>query len=116
MTTYNWKISELSRAVADGFVVKVRYEVEAIDGEYSASLHDAVTYDQANSALKISETPRDQFVPFDQLTEQIVIGWVKDTITQYGVASVETKLFQMIQAKKHPEVITGLPWGVQTPS
>jgi len=110
MTTYNWKVSELSRVAADGFVVKVRYEVEAIDGEHSASVHDVVTYNQADSALRISETPGAQLIPFDQLTEQIVIGWVKDTITQYGVASVEATLAQMIEAKKHPTVVTGLPW------
>lgn len=110
MTTYNWQISQLSRVVADGFVIKVRYEVTATDGEHSASVHDVVTYDQANSALKISETPGAQLVPFDQLTEQVVVGWVKDTITQYGVSSIEASLKQMIEAKKSPKVINGLPW------
>ena len=110
MTTYNWKVSELSRVVADGFVVKVRYEVEAIDGEHSASVHDVVTYNQADSALKISETPGAQLIPFDQLTEQVVIGWVKETVTEYGVASIEAALSKSIEAKKHPTVVTGLPW------
>jgi hypothetical protein len=110
MTTYNWKVSELSRAVADGFVVKVRYEVEATDGEHSASVHDVVTYDQANSALRISETPGAQLIPFEQLTEQVVIGWVKETVTEYGVASIEASLSKSIEAKKHPAVVNGLPW------
>ena len=110
MTTYNWKVSELSRVAADGFVVKVRYEVEAIDGEHSASIHDVVTYDQETSALKMSETPGAQLVPFDQLTEALVIGWVKETVTQYGVASIEASLARMIEEKKQPKIVNGLPW------
>jgi sporulation protein YlmC with PRC-barrel domain len=110
MTTYNWKILDLSRIVLNGFVTKVRYEVIATDGEYLASVQDVVTYDQATSASKISETPGAQFMPFDQLTENLVIEWVKETVTQYGVASIEASLAQMIEEKKHPKIVNGLPW------
>jgi hypothetical protein len=64
---YTWTIAQLERNTADDFVTIVHYRVTAVDGEYTASTYGTVGYTQE------SET----FIPFANLTEATVIGWVK---------------------------------------
>lgn len=97
MTNYFWTIQQMDRLTADGFVVTVHYNVSATDGTYSASTYGTCGYTQE------SET----FVPYDQLTETMVVGWVQ---TSLGKDTVEASLQSQIDAQKHPVQESGLPW------
>jgi hypothetical protein len=44
------------------------------------------------------------------LTEEIVIGWVKDKFGEEKVTEIETALQAQIDEKKQPSSATGLPW------
>jgi hypothetical protein len=57
----------LSVKQSDDFVTIVHYRVTAVDGDYTASTYGTVGYTQE------SET----FIPFADLTEATVVGWVK---------------------------------------
>ena len=99
MTTYLWTIQQMDRLTADGFVVTVHYNVSATDGTHSASTYGTISY---------QKQPGETFVPYDQLTEEIVVGWVKESL---GEATVEASLQSQIDAQINPVQQSGLPWG-----
>jgi hypothetical protein len=94
---YTWTIAQLERKTSDGFVITVHYRVTAVDGEYTASTYGTVGYTQE------SET----FIPFADLTEATVVGWVKDSL---GEETVQEALASQIEAEKFPTQISGMPW------
>ena len=98
MTTYAWTIQQMDRLTSDGFVVTVHYNVSAVDGDYSASTYGTVGY---------TEQPGEQYTPYDQLTEQQVVGWVQESL---GKDTVEASLDSQIEAQKNPVQEPGMPW------
>ena len=55
------------------------------------------------------------FIPFEELTEAIVLEWVKTTVGEEKITeietSMETRLEERIEKKTNPEFLTGTPWG-----
>ena len=94
---YTWTIAQLERNTADDFVVTVHYRVTAVDDTYTASTYGTVGYTQE------SET----FIPFADLTEATVVGWVKESL---GEDTVEAALASQIEAQKAPVTVAGMPW------
>jgi hypothetical protein len=94
---FNWVVAQLERQASDDFVTIVHYRVTAIDGEYTASTYGTVGYTQE------SET----FIPFADLTEATVVGWVKESL---GEDTVQDALASQIEAQKAPASIAGMPW------
>jgi len=97
MTTFNWTIQQMDRLTAEGFVVTVHYNVYATDGTYSASTYGTCGYTQESST----------FIPYDDLTQAIVVGWVQESL---GKDTVEASLQAQIDALKNPVQESGLPW------
>jgi len=93
---FTWNVVQMDRLTSDGFVVTVHYTVNAVDGEFTASTYGTVGY-----------TEEGAFTPYSQLTEAVVVGWVKDSL---GQATVEEALAAQIEAQKNPVQETGLPW------
>ena len=98
MISYNWQINQMDRLTSDGFVVTVHYTVTAQEGEYTASTYGTVGY---------SEQPGESYTPYDQLTQEMAIGWVQ---TSLGKDTVESSLVSQIEAQKQPKQVSGLPW------
>ena len=98
MIVYNWQINQMDRLTADGFVVTVHYNVTATDGDYSANTYGTVGY---------TEEARKSYIPYDQLTKDKVVAWVKDSL---GQETVESGLASQINALKNPVQESGLPW------
>ena len=98
MTTYNWSIVNMDRLTADGFVVTVHYNVSATDGTYNASTYGTVGY---------TEQPGETYVPYADLTQEMVVGWVQ---TSLGKDTVEGSLQSQIDAQKNPVQESGTPW------
>lgn len=97
-TAFNWAIVNMDRLTADGFVVTVHYNVSATDGTYNASTYGTVGY---------TEQPGETYVPYDQLTQEMVVGWVQ---TSLGKDTVEASLQSQIDAQKNPVQESGTPW------
>jgi hypothetical protein len=86
------------------YVVNVLWELTGVDGVYTATLG-------GNTVFSSSQTSN--FIPYDQLTNEIVIGWVQNALGADGVASYEATVQGQINAKMNPPVspqITPLPW------
>jgi hypothetical protein len=94
---FTWNVVQMDRLTSDGFVVTVHYTVNAVDGDYTASTYGTVGYTQEEGNI----------IPFESLTPEIVIGWVKDSL---GEDAVEEALAAQIEAQKNPVQLSGLPW------
>ena len=101
MSTKNtWKIAGLERETKDGYVFQAHYTVDANDGTYSAGAYGSV-------GLERPET----LVPYADLTEEQVVGWVKTAIGgDDKVAEVEAALQKQLDEQKAPTKATGTPW------
>ena len=94
-----WKIANLERNAADDGVVVAHWRCTAEDGEYTASSYGTVSFTPDPTA--------EGFVPFDELTEATVIGWVQAELEQ---DAIEARLAAQIEEAKAPAVIAGVPW------
>ena len=86
MTTYTWAVTALYTETIAGeqnYVVIANYEVVGVDDTYSASLSNIARFNTE------SVTP---FVPYADLTEAIVIGWIQDELGETGVSNLEVLL------------------------
>ena len=98
-TTFTWAIANLERETADGFVYTAHYTVNAEDGTYSAGAYGSIGLERPES-----------LIPFDDLTEEMVVGWVKDKLGEEKVAEVEVALQSQLDEKHAPTKAAGVPW------
>ena len=94
-----WTISNLERNVADGGVTVAHWRVSEVDGDYSASTYGTVGFTPDASA--------DDFVAYDDLTEEVVLGWVWESVNQ---EDTEAALTANIEGQKNPVSADGMPW------
>jgi len=95
-----WEIAQLERETADGYVYTAHYTVDANDGTYSAGAYGSIGL----------ERPEGEMIPFSELTEELVVGWVKDKLGAEAVANVETALQAQLDEQRAPSKAQGLPW------
>jgi len=100
-TVYEWNIANLERHTADGVVFTVHYTVSADDSVYSSS---------AYGSLGLEAPEPDSMIPFDNLTKEIVVGWVKDKFGDEKVAEIEAALQTQLDEKHAPSKAAGVPW------
>ena len=92
---YKWSVNKVTVA-EDNLVVQVDCTVNATDGDNTAS------------AAYICDLVRgDEFVPFDQLTEEQVLAWCFPTVKDEGEAQVAGQIARQL-AQKAAE--PALPW------
>lgn len=107
MTTYNWAVTALyteTVATEQDYVVIANYTVIGVDGEYTASLSNIARFNTA------SVSP---FIPYQDLTEDIVIGWIQADLGVDGVSNLEACIQGQIDSQINPPVVpvnTPLPW------
>ena len=94
-----WTIAQLERNADDNGVVTAHWRVSAVDGDYTASSYGTCSW--------TPEPSTEGFVPFEDLTEAMVIEWVKGSL---DVEAIEAGLTAQIEEQKAPKVIAGTPW------
>jgi hypothetical protein len=99
-TVFTWNIANLERHTADGIVYTVHYTVNANDGTYSAGAYGSLGL----------EAPESDPIPFNELTPEIVVGWVKEKFGDEKVAEIEAALQAQLDEQKAPTKATGTPW------
>jgi hypothetical protein len=100
VTVVSWKIAQLERETADGFVFTAHYTVDANDGTYNAGAYGSVGFQRPEN-----------LVPFADLTEEQVIGWTKEAIGgDEKVAEIEAALQAQLDEQRTPSKAPGLPW------
>jgi hypothetical protein len=107
MTNYIWNVTQLYTETIEGntdYVVIVIYITKGIDGEYTGSLSGTAQFSTADVTT---------FIPYEDLTEEIVIGWIKESLGENGIISVEACIQGQIDSQINPPqapVNTPLPW------
>ena len=102
MATKTWQINTLERVLADGYVKKVIYRVNGEDGTYKFRATGEVDLPKPGS-----------LVPYADLTESQVIGWVKaklDADNAGTVAAIATAVENGVNEQKTPTTGVGKPW------
>ena len=99
--TPEWNIAQLERHLSDGAVYTAHWTVNLQDQGESAGAYGSIGF---------SDPDPTNFTPYDQLTQEQVIGWVKDTLGEEQVTSIETGLATQIEQKLHPADAQGIPW------
>lgn len=82
------------------YVVNAIWQVTGVDGEYSASIQGNTQFSSQQGAV---------FVPYDQLTEAVVIGWIPADQIASAQACVQGQIDSLINPPVSPEN-TPLPW------
>ena len=94
-----WTIANLERNVADGGVTVAHWRVTEVDGDYTASAYGTVGF--------TPDADADDFVAYDRLTEEVVMGWVHAEVDQ---DATEASLTANIEGQKNPVSADGMPW------
>ena len=107
MTAYSWKITNLFTKTVDGlqdYVVTAMFEVEGVDGVFSSTIN-------GNQMFTVKECS--EFIPYANLTEQIVVEWIKEELGENGLISITACIDGQIESQKNPPVSpinTPIPW------
>lgn len=104
--TNTWAVQQLNAyPELDGqadVVFSVHWQLNGTDGTYNGSVYGSVgvTLDEGAS-----------FVPYADLTQAQVIGWVQDALGEEQVTAYEANVAQQIENQINPPVVTPpLPW------
>ena len=102
MTTFTWTINQLDRETVDGYVFTAHYSVNASDDSYSSGAYGSIGFERPET-----------LIPFSDLTEELVIGWVKEKIGgDEKVQEIEAALQAQLDEQRAPTKASGLPWQV----
>jgi len=83
-------------------VNNVHWRINADDNSYTASVYGtrAIPYDNANP-----------FTPFEDLTQDQVITWVKNIMGKEGIAEIEARIAYLLENQRNPVVyVLPSPW------
>lgn len=100
MITTSWHIANLERESSDGYVYTAHWTVSVTDGDLSAGSYGSIGL----------ERPEGELIPFDNLTEELVVSWVCDKLGEEQVASIQSSLINQIEEQKTPSKLSGVPW------
>jgi hypothetical protein len=84
------------------YVVNAIWEVTGVDGEYTASIGGNTQFNSADQ--------ENAFVPYDQLTEAVVIGWIPESQITSAQQCVQGQIDSLITPPVSPSA-QPLPWG-----
>ena len=107
-TTITWSINTLERELADGYVFTAHYSVNAVSSTLNP---EGNPYSQGAYGSVGLERPEGDLIPFENLTQDQVIGWVKEKLGgDEKVAEIEQALTDRLAEMISPSKINGVPW------
>ena len=106
MTTYTWTIDSMYTVQQPdpNYVVNVLWTLTGVDGTTTASIDGNTVFDSNQSGT---------FIPYANLTQATVIGWVQAALGEQGIANFEANVQGQINSILNPPVSpanTPLPW------
>ena len=103
MTTFTTTITNMYTVQQPDpdYVCNVLWEVTGVDGSNTASINGNTVFDSSQQS--------GPFIPYDQLTEATVVGWIPAEQIASAQACVQGQIDSMINPPVSPEN-TPLPW------
>lgn len=104
--TYYWYVQSLECYPESGgqqnVIFKIYWQLDGTDGPNSGTI-----YGDVNTTY----TAGGPFTPYNQLTQDQVIGWVKEALGPEGIAEAQANVDAQIAAAANPPVVSPpLPW------
>ena len=101
MITYDWNCKTVDVHPQEDeqtdVVYNVHWIVTGVDGDYSAT----------NIGTQVVPLdPESTFIPFEDLTNEIVVGWTKEAMGEDQVNQIETSIASQIEDQIHPKSVT----------
>ena len=105
-TNFTWTVDAMYtlQTPDPNYVVNVIWTLTGVDGEFTASIGGNTVFDSQQEST---------FIPYNELTQDIVIGWVQANLGEQGIANYEANVNGQIASKQNPPVSpenTPLPW------
>ena len=106
MNSYTWNITQLDcYPNAEGqtnLVFNVHWNVTASDGTYTANTYGV------QPLIYVAGSP---FIPFANLTQAEVIGWIQSAMGNEKITAIQTNLDNIILNLLNPPIVSPkLPW------
>ncbi len=107
-TTYNWNCKTVDVHPTEADHTDVVYNVHWIVTGVSDELDPEGNAYQSTSigTQVVPLDPESQFIPFDELTNEIVVEWTKEAMGEEQVTSIEAGIKQAIDLEINPTSIT----------
>ena len=104
--TLTWSVQNMTRVLEDGFVVNVAWACTAsADGVGGAFYGGTTTYE--------NNPDQPGFIPYDDLTEATVLGWVYEDLGDQK-AEIEATLTAKVEKQLAPTTANGVPWTAES--
>ena len=107
MTTFTWAVTALyteTIGTNQNYVVIANCETIGVDGNYKAVVPNVIQFSTEDVTT---------FIPYADLTEAIVVNWIKESLGVDGVLSIEESIQGQIDSQINPvavPVYTPLPF------
>jgi hypothetical protein len=96
-----WTISQLERTKNDDTVFAIHYRVSLSCKDCFVETYGSVGLPPADPETKI---------PYDELSEELVLDWIKNILGEEFVREMENSLMNQLQYTKNPNKELGIPW------
>lgn len=97
--TFTWSITDIEYRTEDGYIVRPFWQLAGTQGPHTAYVNGSLSFDDGNP-----------FVPFESVTEEIVIDWVLNAIGTIEVENIKIALAQKLEQLNNPIFSFGRPW------
>jgi len=102
--TYSYKVLSLDYTNNDNKgVISVHYCIQAKKDDCTVGFHGSMNF--------VPKPDDPNYTPFEELTEETVLGWVKGEL---DTTQIEQALAQKLDKKLNPTIVSGLPWPEDT--
>jgi hypothetical protein len=105
---YDWKIKEIVKkdlSNKENVIYKVFWE--KIGTDENGNIGKA----QGSTLFNTDKVSYDEFVEYDNLTEELVLGWILDTISESYDKRLNKKISNRIEQIKNPSTkVSEFPW------
>ena len=105
-----WTISTLERNSSDDGVVVAHWrasDIEAVGTDDDAVTHSGSSYGTCGFT---PDAEAEGYTAYEDITEDMAIGWVKDSMGEEAVTGVEDSIAAQIAELKAPAISVGTPW------
>lgn len=108
--TYTWKLTGVRKTNTEalaGVVIGVSWECKGTDEEGHSGVFSGIT------PFNLSEAGGENFIPFEELTEELVLGWVQSVVVGGYKEHIDGQIMKQIGLQKNPVVYlteAELPW------
>lgn len=97
-----FKITNTDYNTDDNFIFCVHWTASKTEGEFSAGSYGSVGFTKEDGV---------NLIPYADLTEATVIGWVEASLGAETLAAMEASYDAQIAEQQAPSKATGTPWG-----